>query len=390
MPRKVIILSLVLASFVFCPRCRAETTQPRDNTLIIFYSPTCHECIEIKNKLLPIVAKEYAGRINLEERDISVIENYKLLLGLREKFRKGMKIVVPVFYFGGDLINGNQASLKNVRRLIERSHGLHISYPAVPQVELSERFRAFSPLAISAAGLIDGINPCAFTVIVFFISYLALQGYKKKELVLVGLAFILAVFVTYLLLGLGIFNFLYYLEGFWVVAKFINIGIGIFSIILGGAALYDYFRFRRTGSSEGLVLQLPAGIKNRIHYVIGLHYRKPKGADGTKLMQRLVASAFVCGFLVSILEAVCTGQTYLPTISFILKTTSLKVQAFVYLMLYNLMFVAPLGVIFMLALLGVTSEDFSAFLKRHLLTVKLLTALLFFGLGVFLVWRYSG
>jgi len=43
-------------------------------------------------------------------------------------------------------------------------------------IDLAEHFRSFKTLAIVVAGLIDGINPCAFTVIVFFVSFLAFQG----------------------------------------------------------------------------------------------------------------------------------------------------------------------------------------------------------------------
>jgi len=102
---------------------------------------------------------------------------------------------------------------------------------------------------------------------------------------------------------------------------------------------------------------------------------------------RLVLSALITGFLVSLLEAVCTGQTYLPTITFVLKTTHLRLQALVYLLLYNLMFVVPLFIIFLFALWGVTSEQFSKFLRKHLLLIKLLMAALFFGLGIYLIWR---
>jgi hypothetical protein len=102
---------------------------------------------------------------------------------------------------------------------------------------------------------------------------------------------------------------------------------------------------------------------------------------------KLVLSALVSGFLVSLLEAVCTGQTYLPTIVFVLKTTPYKLPAFLFLVIYNLMFILPLVAIFILALLGTTSGQFSRFLKTHLLKIKLLMAVLFFGLGLFLLWR---
>jgi cytochrome c biogenesis protein CcdA len=101
----------------------------------------------------------------------------------------------------------------------------------------------------------------------------------------------------------------------------------------------------------------------------------------------MALSALTVGFLVSVLEAVCTGQVYLPTITFVLKATPLKLHALGYLALYNIMFIVPLFVIFLFALLGATSEDFSRFMKRHLAAIKLLMAVLFFALGIFLLWR---
>ncbi|MFH0826527.1 MAG: hypothetical protein V1923_01365, partial [Candidatus Omnitrophota bacterium] len=259
-------------------------------------------------------------------------------------------------------------------------------------VDLLAHFRNFTPLAVISAGLIDGVNPCAFTVIVFFISFLTLQGYRKRELIVIGTGFIFSVFLTYLLIGLGLFNFLYQLKGFWAVTRAFNISIGAFSIILGCLALYDFVKYRKTKETEGLLLQLPAAVKRRIQYVIGLHYRKttPSSSGRPERQKHILAltlTAFVTGFLVSILEAVCTGQTYLPTISFILKTTVLKLQALFYLLVYNFMFIVPLGIIFVLALMGVASQQFAALLKKHLLTIKILMALLFFGFGLFLIWR---
>ncbi len=261
---------------------------------------------------------------------------------------------------------------------------------SLPKIDLITRFKSFTLIAIISAGLIDGINPCAFTVIVFFISFLALQGYRKRELIFIGLAFILAVFLTYLGIGLGIFNFFYTLAGFWVVTHLLNIIIGSLSIILGIFAIYDFIKFKKTDSTEDLILQLPLAVKERIHKVVGFFYRKSpqeKQEKSKPALGRLVFYALVTGFLVSLLEAVCTGQVYLPTISFVLKSTTLKLEALGYLLLYNIMFIAPLIVIFTLALLGVTSQQFSGFLKKHLGLVKIIMAVLFFGLGIYLLWR---
>ncbi|MBI4982358.1 MAG: hypothetical protein HZC15_04370 [Candidatus Omnitrophica bacterium] len=357
--------------------------------LSVFYSPSCEKCMKAKHELLPEIENQLSGKIKVKYYDISDIENYKILLQLREKYSPSLEIDVPVFFLNGKFING-KADLKNKLRefVIESLDLAPVQRVKEQVVDLIRYFKSITPLVIIGAGLVDGINPCAFTVIVFFISFLALQGYRRRELIIIGLVFIFSVFLTYVLIGLGLFGFLYRMQGFWLVTKTINFCIGIFSIGLGFAALYDYFKFKKTGETEGLLLQLPAGIKNQIHKVIGLHYRKTHNHNpAEKNITVVFGSALITGFLVSLLEAVCTGQTYIPTIAFVLRTTHLKLQAFSYLLLYNIMFVVPLLVIFVFALLGVSSSQFSGFLKSRMLTIKMLMCLLFFGLGIFLIWR---
>lgn len=361
--------------------------------LIVFYSPSCHKCIQVKNEIMPEIEKEFKDKIKVEYRDIAYKENYALLLSLEEKYKVKMKNVWPVFYFEGYFLNAEGQVKDRLKIIITKALNVPLQDKrGLPVIDLISHFKALTPFVVISGGLIDGINPCAFTVIVFFISFLALQGYRKRELVVIGLFFIFAVFLTYFLLGFGLFEFLYRLESFWIIRRIFNFSLGIFCIILGILAIYDFLKFKKTQKTEGLALQLPAAVKNQIHRVIGLHYRKTKGSQLEhrplqKNILRLVSSALITGFLVSILEAVCTGQMYIPIITFVREKTYLKLQAVGYLLLYNIMFIVPLLVIFSFALLGVSSEQFSRFLKKNLLTVKILMAILFFGLGVFLVWR---
>lgn len=378
-------LALAIPSFVYSREVPVTV-----HRLTVFHSRSCHRCIEVKNELMPRIERIFKDAIKVEYLDIADIENYRLLLSLREKYRANFNIVLPVFYSSGHFLNGDEAVKTKIERFIKESvSGALTEKQSLAPVDLVARFKTIKFFVVMGIGLIDGINPCAFTVIVFFISFLALQGYRKKELSIIGLAFIFAVFITYILIGLGLFGFLYRLQAFWLIAKIINFSIGAFSIILGIFALYDFFRFKKTGQTEGLLLQLPQPIKNQIHSIIGLHYRDTKTRQAGPLKRnivRLLLSALITGFLVSILEAVCTGQTYLPTIVFILKTSH-QLKALAYLLLYNFMFVVPLLIIFLFALSGVTSEQFSKFLKERLLVIKLLMAVVFLGLGIFLIWR---
>jgi hypothetical protein len=82
---------------------------------------------------------------------------------------------------------------------------------------------------------------------------------------------------------------------------------------------------------------------------------------------------------------VCTGQVYLPTIIFVTGVPELRANAFLYLVLYNLMFIVPLIVIFVLVYLGTTYLQLAGFMRRHVALVKALTAVLFTSLGGWLL-----
>lgn len=380
---RIIVLFLAATALFSIKAYGREPAISKFHKLIVFYSPSCNHCIKAKNEVIPAIQKESGFKITVEYIDTSKIDGYKMMLILRQMY--GLKPVnaVPIFYMEGHFLDDWKENKEVLNNFINES----IKNPLNPKtswasVDLLKYFNSFKPLAIVSAGLIDGINPCAFTVMVFFISFLALQGYRKRELIAVGLAFLFAVFLTYVLIGLGIMGFFYSIKSFWIISKLVNIGIGLFSIILGVFALYDLFVYMRTQNTDGLLLQLPKFVKNRIHNLVGTHYRGQAKAG----IFKLVISALVIGFLISLLEAVCTGQVYLPTISFVLWTTPFKLQALGLLLLYNIMFVVPLFIVFLLAMLGATSEQFSHFLRKHLALIKILMAAVFFSFGIILVY----
>ena len=58
----------------------------------------------------------------------------------------------------------------------------------VPEVIVAQ-FQGFRAGAVALAGLLDGINPCAFTTVVFLLSMLPYLGKTKRELAVVGVGF---------------------------------------------------------------------------------------------------------------------------------------------------------------------------------------------------------
>ena len=252
-------------------------------------------------------------------------------------------------------------------------------------VIMQDRFKSFNIAVITGAGLVDGINPCAFTVLVFFISFLAFVGYSRKQMVLVGLAFILSVFMTYLLIGLGLFEFARKLVSFVFAAKLVYLFTGFFAMALGIVSLYDFWVYTKTKDPDKIKLKLPGLVKKQIQSVIREKTDiRQDGSSKGKGIFKFVIAAFSCGFIVSFLELICTGQLYLPTIIYIVKSGSLKLRAIFYLVYYNLMFVAPLFIVLVLGILGVSSGAFARAARDNLGRVKLVTAIIFFLLGAVL------
>ena len=122
-------------------------------------------------------------------------------------------------------------------------------------------------------------------------------------------------------------------------------------------------------------LQLPDYLKKKAHSII---------RRGRK-SHYIFISAFVTGILISFVEFACTGQVYLPTITFVMKIPELRIKALFFLLLYNIFFTLPLIGVFVLAYLGFSSEKFNTVYKKMGPGVKLVTGIFFVILGTLLI-----
>jgi cytochrome c biogenesis protein CcdA len=237
-----------------------------------------------------------------------------------------------------------------------------------------DRFRSLGVLAVVLAGLVDGLNPCAFATLIFFVSYLTLSGRKGRDVISVGAAFTLGVFLAYMLVGIGFYRALDALgDVLTTLGRWLYALTAAFCIVLAVVSFSDYLKARR-GEIGDMTLNLPHRLRMQINATI----RKSRKS------RAFVAAAFVTGIIVSFLELACTGQVYLPTIIFVMSVPELKAQATFFLLLYNLLFVLPLVVVFVLAYYGTGAKQFSRFLQQRASTVKLGMSVLFLALGSWL------
>ena len=225
-------------------------------------------------------------------------------------------------------------------------------------------------LPIVAAGLIDGVNPCAFTTLIFLLASLALAGRGRREVLLIGAVFSLAVFLSYLGIGYGLFAVLRAASSVAVISLALRWALVAALAVFAGMSIYDYTLIRRGRPSE-ILLQLPSALKRQIHNSIRARVRTAA----------IAGSSLVLGFLVSVFEFACTGQVYLPMLAYLARMRR-GLAATGLLVLYNLCFIAPLLVVFGASYLGVSSGRITTFFQAHMGKVKLGLAAVFAGLAV--------
>jgi cytochrome c biogenesis protein CcdA len=331
-----------------------------------YYTPGCRSCEEFLSSELPRLEASYGVLATLSRRDLLDPSVYEELSAAAASRHVELK-AVPVLELGGILLQGDaeiRDKLPGIfqARAWERGAEARSLEPpsAAPGVAA-----AISVLPVMLAGLVDGINPCAFTTLIFLLASLALAGRGRKEVLVIGSLFTLGVFLTYFAVGLGLFAALRAADSIAIVAKLLRWALAATLLALAALSLVDYAKIRAGKASE-MILQLPNALKLRIHASIRT---RAKSAA-------LAGSSLVLGFLVSIFEFACTGQVYLPTLAYLARGEA-KAGALAYLALYNLCFIAPLVAVFAASYLGVSSKRITQVFQRRMGATKLGLAAVF-------------
>jgi len=378
------ILFYNLISFKYSDLFLADSSKV---SIYFFGSPTCGECLEIKEKILFPTQKKYQNKIDLKIYNIDTDSGFNLMTKLEEIFNvkttASIELFLPDTYLiGSDDIKkyaSNMISQRISNPIIWQNTANKLSLLKVEsssyEDKIKDKFKQFSLISIIAAGIVDGINPCAIATLIFLVSFLATKKRSRKEIITIGSCFTFAVFFTYLLLGIGAFKAITSLEHY----RWLSLGIKWIAIslafIIGVYSLIDAYKFSKTKKTENVKIQLPKAIKLQIHKIITANLSGSQLAFG----------AIVTGFLVTLLEAVCTGQVYLPTIVLMTKQESTRFLGWLYLIFYNILFVLPLILVIILAYFGLKWDKLAKFTQKHLSLLKILLGIVLISLAFFLL-----
>lgn len=219
-------------------------------------------------------------------------------------------------------------------------------------------------------GLLDSVNPCAFTVMLFFITLLYIRGSTiwddnkmgKSMILLFGSTYILAIYLSYLIIGLTLLEVIRIIPFPHLASK---LG-GFVVLLIGLIKIGDVF-----WPGRWISLKL-----------------SPSQWDKISVWMRRVSlpTTFTVGVLVALFEFPCTGGIYIAILS-ILSTKTVFAKGLTYLLIYNAAFIFPLIAILILAIkIEIKHFSLRKWQQEKGKHMGALESLIYIGLGFFMLF----
>ena len=375
-----VMLLLVLAVGFLMSKPSDESA--KEGSIYYFYGQGCSHCAKVDEVFskngwwdeYPVVKKEiYSSQKN-------VIFFNEMLDSLDyPKLERG----VPTMVIGDQVLNGDKPIIDNFVQLADeylaKQAELDVATEAtaeasltqIPKEEASEELDQSMPnkiddetnnsgltlAAVVGGSLVDAINPCAFAVLIILMATVMVSGDRKKALYS-GLAFAGSIFISYLLMGLGLYHALSIGNLSGVFFKV----VGWLAILLALLNFKDYFWY-----GKGFLMEVPQAWRPKMKALIR-SVTSPAGA-------------FTTGFLVSLILLPCTSGPYVVILGMLAKNTQ-QFQAVMYLILYNLIFVSPMVLISLAVYKGFKPETAELIRQKHLKTLHLVAGIVLLAMGI--------
>lgn len=343
--------------------------------MYLFYGQGCPHCAALEEFLdgikgkYPIILRPYEIYYNQENREFfeKMTKAYgKEIEGVPTLFI-GNKVIVGYSNSMADLVEAEIAkcSVEGCISPAKKIEGnvTEISTESSPaeHPEVTEMKKKLTIPAVIGAAIVDSINPCEFAILIILLSTILVSNSRKKAL-FAGLAFSLAIFISYFLMGLGIYSAVRaasFTRIFYVIVSILAIVIGLFN-------LKDYFWY-----GKWFRMEVPMRWRPRMKMII-------KSVTS-------VPGAFLVGFVISLFLLPCTSGPYIVILG-LLAETATKSYAISLLLLYNLIFIIPmLAITFMISAGVATTAQAEEWRQRKIKVLHLIAAIILLALGVFML-----
>lgn len=221
-------------------------------------------------------------------------------------------------------------------------------------------------LTVVVTAAVDSINPCAIGVLILMMSVVLASGGATRRMLFLGFVYIAAVYVTYLAAGLGLVYFFTRIP--LVVTEYLSVGVALFVVLAGVLEIKDYFWY-----GQGFSLAIPPGMAKKIN-----DYAVHTTTWGMAFLGAFVAAV----------ELPCTGAPYLAIITILSQYFDFK--AFLLLVFYNVIFVAPLVVILLMVATGKKIQEVKKWKQDNRGFMRLAVGVLLIALAWVLILIANG
>lgn len=304
--------------------------------LLFFYEKGCPQCARIFDFLDKRIKPVYDIRIKTYE--IHDPENARLMMALAEKYdaKEIIKKGTPALFVGNRAFHGTSRLVQRqieeaIRNALRNEMDSPLSrLPAAP-IKKYVMKNVTLPALIGAA-VVDAVNPCAFAVLALLLGTILLAASRERNKVLqAGLVFTAACFISYFLIGLGLFTAVQAVG----IQHYVYIVVSILAVLIGLWNIKDSI-WKNKGLSIGVPKSWQPHVKRLVSGVIS------------------IPGAFFIGLLVSLFLLPCTSGPYIVIIG-MLSSSATQIQALWLLALYNFIFIVPFIIITFAVYMGVTT-----------------------------------
>jgi len=370
----VLALAIISYSNLTTGETNYNPTGENQVTIIKFYGRGCPHCAQLESFLNDlqekdpnIIIKVYEIYFNNENREVfeELAQSYDIEIQGVPTIFIDKKVIVGFSSSLGEQIKQeiNRCEEQGCINPLEKLAGNDIieiegdSSPLEDPGKTKIKKTITIPAVISAAA-VDAINPCAFAVLIILVTTI-LASKKRKRALWAGLAFSLSIFISYFLMGLGLYSAIQATE---ITNTFYMI-VAILAIIIGLFNLKDYLWY-----GKGFVMEVPLKWRPRMKSLI-------KGITS-------VPGAFFIGFIISLFLLPCTSGPYIVILGLLANLTT-RGYAIILLLFYNLIFILPMIGITLGIYFGITTtEKAEAWRTSKLKILHLIAGIIILLLGI--------
>lgn len=219
-------------------------------------------------------------------------------------------------------------------------------------------------LVLIPAAIWDSINPCEFAITFILLQTVLKNKKSKKDVVLVWSSFIWAIFLVYLGIWLGLSQFL----ASTASVNTLKLVSAILWIIIWLASFKDYFWYWKWFRME-----VPESWRPKMWNLVR-SITSPWGA-------------FWIWMLVSFILLPCTSWPYIMVTTHIASQNIVDYWLYIYLIVYNIIFILPMIVIMFLVLTWAKDlSELKEYKEMNVEKMHLLTWIIMIGLWIYIFY----